>query len=252
MSTAKAILYEVDKDGHRKKDVALDLIVQFNPETLRISYANQIAPPRNTNPTASAGTGAGDQSNNASNQYLGGGSTRLSVQVWFDVTGQLPQGQQAETDVRQLTRKVAYFMKPQREPGSDNNAPGFPPRVCLEWGTFLFDGVMDSLEETLELFSSSGTPLRASVSFTLMKQEIQIAPQERPQPGGANLGGAAGTTPLFQAQAGATLQSITASAGVSADWQSVASANGIENPRQLEPGQLINVNLSGQVSGSFG
>ena len=34
------------------------------------------------------------------------------------------------------------------------------------------------------------------------------------------------------------------------DWQSIASANGIENPRMLAPGQLID--MSAGVSGGIG
>jgi hypothetical protein len=51
----------------------------------------------------------------------------------------------------------------------------------------------------------------------------------------------------------------SASFGDDADWQSIASANGIENPRLLQPGQLINLNArasssasaSGSASASF-
>jgi hypothetical protein len=39
------------------------------------------------------------------------------------------------------------------------------------------------------------------------------------------------------------LQSIAAQAGMGDNWQAIASANGIENPRILAPGQLINLNV---------
>ncbi|HWA26477.1 MAG TPA: LysM domain-containing protein, partial [Lacunisphaera sp.] len=54
---------------------------------------------------------------------------------------------------------------------------------------------------------------------------------------------AAGTKPLTPAPAGASLQSLADQAGVGGDWQDIARANGIENPRLLLPGQLIDLNL---------
>jgi hypothetical protein len=109
---------------------------------------------------------------------------------------------------------------------------------------------MESLEESLEFFSPDGVPLRASMSLSLAQQSFQFAfnkdfaPSQ--QPGGAGLpgGGAPGTQPLAAASAGTSLQGMTASAGIAADWQGVALANNIENPRILQPGQLINLNAS--------
>mgnify|MGYP003413274611 CR=1 FL=1 len=50
------------------------------------------------------------------------------------------------------------------------------------------------------------------------------------------------TAPLTPAPAGASLQSLADQAGVGGDWQDTARANGIENPRLLNPGQLIDLN----------
>jgi hypothetical protein len=40
----------------------------------------------------------------------------------------------------------------------------------------------------------------------------------------------------------------SANFGANADWQSIATANGIENPRLLQPGQLINMNARASAS----
>ena len=37
---------------------------------------------------------------------------------------------------------------------------------------------------------------------------------------------------------------MAASRGLGDNWQAIAAANGIENPRLLTPGQLINMNVS--------
>jgi hypothetical protein len=244
----KAKLIELDANGDAIMESPNNVTVQFNPETLRVTFAKYLVVPPNAGVTALPGEGTAETPRSASLLSAGQGTTRLSVQLWFDVTGVLPQGEEGQTDVRELTKKVAYFFIPQQ---SDNSETPVAWRaVRFSWGTFRFDGVMESLDETLEFFSKDGRPLRANMSLSLVKQEIQIAFEE-PTTGGAGLGGrAAGTTPLFQAQAGASLQAITAGAGVSASWQAVASANGIENPRLLEPGQLINLNVSAKTSAS--
>lgn len=209
--------------------------VQFNPETLKVSFANQVATPQ----------GAGDTSGSPSRQFVGAGTTKLSLQLWFDVTA-LPDTDQTD-DVRKLTEKVAYFITPEKE------KDGFvPPAVRFQWGTFQFDGLMDSMEESLEFFSGDGRPLRASVSVGLSQQKITKYAFGKPGKGaGGGAGGGApktpGTNPLAEAQAGVSLQAMADVQGAGGNWQAVASANGIENPRLLPPGQLIDFNVSVKV-----
>jgi hypothetical protein len=123
-----------------------------------------------------------------------------------------------------------------------------PPAVRFVWGSFQFDGLMDSLEETLEFFSQQGKPLRASCAVTLSQQKIQFAFRDTggPDAGGPGGGGGAstpGTKPLAQAPAGSTVQGLADSAG-KGDWQGIAAANGIENPRLLAAGALLDLNVS--------
>jgi phage tail-like protein len=73
--------------------------------------------------------------------------TRLRVELWFDVAGA------REDDVRRLTQPVAYFAR--------------VPATRFEWGTFRFDGHVEAVEETLELFSADGRPLRARMDLLL-------------------------------------------------------------------------------------
>jgi hypothetical protein len=50
------------------------------------------------------------------------------------------------------------------------------------------------------------------------------------------------------------VQGLADGQGKGNDWQSIAAANGIENPRMLQPGQLLDMNATVGVSGgaSFG
>jgi phage tail-like protein len=74
--------------------------------------------------------------------------TRLAFELWFDVASASP-----DDDVRRLTVSVAYFAK--------------APATRFQWGTFRFDGHVEALQESLELFSADGRPLRARVGLTL-------------------------------------------------------------------------------------
>ena len=71
------------------------------------------------------------------------GAARLELELWFE-----------GEDVRALTRRVAHF------------APPGPP-VRFVWGTFRFDGWVEALEETLDVFAPDGRPLRARLALSL-------------------------------------------------------------------------------------
>jgi len=229
----KAELRHFDPEFRTEKKEARATL-QFNPESLKVSFANQIQTP----------PGTGDQSGTPSRQFVGAGTTKLSLSVVFDANAPLAEGEAPVDDVRRLTQKVAYFITPQEQ-----GKTFIPPAVRFVWGSFQFDGIMDSLEETLDFFSSEGKPLRASMNLSLSQQRITKF-TFRPTagaPGGGPGGGAPsvpGTQPLTEAPAGATVQGLAAQAGFGDNWQAIASANGIENPRLLAPGQLINLNVA--------
>ena len=233
----KAELRELDAEFKNEINPDKKCQVQFNPETLKVSFANQVATP----------SGAGDQSGTPARQFVGAGTTKLSLQLWFDVSAPMPPGQQKEQDVRKLTAKVAYFITP--KPEGDKFVP---PAVRFIWGSFQFDGIMESMEESLEFFSSDGRPLRASVTVNLSQQKITEFTFRATSGPGATA--TPGTRPLTPAPAGSSVQSIADSQGKGDNWQDIAAANNIENPRLLQPGQLIDVNAGAgaSISGSFG
>lgn len=243
----RALFIELDATLENEKSGGQQATVQFNPETLKVSFANQLVQP----------AGGGDQRGQPARQFVGAGTTKLSLTLVLDVTAP-PYSDQGKTDVRELTQQVAYFITPQAAGGSTGGggAQGspaaqtqlVPPGVRFLWGSFKFDGMMDSLEENLEYFSPEGKPLRATLAVALSQQKITqfFDPNSATGGSGAALGGRspAGTRPLVAAPAGATLQALADAQGPSVSWQSIASANGIENPRQLGTGQLIDLNLS--------
>ena len=137
----KAELREMDADFKNEKNKEKWTKVQFNPETLKVSFANQLVSP----------DGGGDKTGPAPRQFVGAGTTKLSLQIWFDITVPQPDGLPVVDDVRKLTQRVAYFITPRQDPPGSNTF--FPPAVRFLWGSFQFDGLMDSLKESLEFFS---------------------------------------------------------------------------------------------------
>jgi hypothetical protein len=240
---AKATLRQLDADFKDEIEPSTWCTVQFNPDSLKVSFANQLIQP----------PGAGDQRGTSGRQFVGAGTTKLSTTLWFDVGSPQPAGSPTVDDVRKLTQKVAFFITPKPAPGKTDQYT--PPGVRFIWGSFQFDGLMDSLEETLEYFSPEGKPLRASLALTLSQQRFQFAFANTSGPtAGASPGSPStpGTLPLAQATSGSTLPSLADAAGIGASWQGIAAANGIENARLLDPGQLIDMSLQApQVSGGF-
>jgi hypothetical protein len=231
----RAKLVEMLPDESDIKPGGKSVEVQFNPESLKVTYANQVAE-KDKN---------GKQRGTPGLQFVGTSTSKLALQLWFDISRMPGGGEGAPADdVRRLTSEVAYFITPQKSPSDATKLT--PPLVRFEWGSFQFTGVLDSLEETLDFFSHDGLPLRASLSVSLTGQPIRdlkylsgVSGGAPPAPLGGGQRGPAGTTPFTPAAAGETVQSLSQNAGV--PWQQIATANGIENPRQLAVGQLLNL-----------
>lgn len=250
---AKASLIELESDFEHVASPGERLTVQFNPETLKVSFANQIVQP----------SGGADQRGTQGRQFVGAGTTKLTLTLWFDVTAPISDetSSQRLNDVRQLTKRVTHFITPKKttEKGKD---VWLPPGVRFLWGSFQFDGMLDSLEESLEFFSPDGRPLRASMGLAFSQQKIDEATFKLLGTGGGAGGpgtpSTPGTRPLARSTQGATIQALADARGVGGDWRQIAAANGIENPRRLVAGSLIDlqagvaggVGVGGGISGS--
>jgi hypothetical protein len=238
MTLEKAKLIEIEwRDAQEEatpKAGTEPLAVQFNPASLKVTYSNQVQ----TN----------DQSTSSAMQYVGKGESKLAIELIFDVSG--VDATDAK-DVRRMTQRVAYFMSTAEDTAGEE--PRFTvPGLRFQWGSFFFDGILVSMDETLELWSEDGNPLRATVALNMSQPGIQFKfsanAQATPPPQGAQGTAQSGTQPLTPAKQGDTLQGLVANAGTKADWKTVAARNGIENPRNLAPGTLVNLRGAARAS----
>ena len=228
----KAELVEIKKfsassDSLSQAESEHKLEVQFNPQSLKLNLSNQ-----NT---------GGDQPGGSTKQFVGSGSSKLSMELLFDSSA-------TGADVRAETQKVAYFVMAQEQDNKDDKRK--PPNVRFQWGSFIFEGVIDSMDETLDYFSEEGVPLRATVSLSLSRDDIVVLRGNARGGGAGNNTGA--TSPLDAARPGDSIASMAARIGASADWKAIASANDIDDPLRLEAGARINLNAKASASVKFG
>jgi Contractile injection system tube protein len=124
--------------------------VQFNPASLRLQMQNAVE--------------GGRTQTRPAEQYVGASSTTLSLELHFDTADEGTTDHPVNVQTR--TAKVAQFVLPRAK--GENKAP---PRVRFCWGDLVFDGVMTSFSEELDLFAQNGVPLRAKVSVSISKQD---------------------------------------------------------------------------------
>jgi hypothetical protein len=219
---AKAKLVEVRWTGDPPQAETVpggkEVPVQFNPQSLRLNFANE----DNSGSRSTPG------------QSTGSGTSKLTVELLFDTTVD-------GSDVRRNTENVAFFIK--ATPGQ-NNQPPAQPGLSFEWGSFIFRGIVKSMDETLDYFSDEGVPLRATLSLSIARPNIEFIPAPNRGSQGAAAGGqgTGATAPLEAARTNDNVQSVAARNGNSGDWKGIAAANNIDDPLRLSPGTLIDVN----------
>jgi hypothetical protein len=233
MALVKALL-EVIQGG----DPETKVVVHFNPQSLRVSYRT----------TGFAGTVNRKQQVEKQEvvaQQTGYGSD-LSMELLFDTS-------QSGDDVRGTTLKIVEMIQPNVKNGGTVDTAQPRPVVRFSWGTFLFIGTISSIDETIDLFSEQGKPLRATVNLSMSEVALERDTIPNPVPGtvsvtGQSLGGGAaiGTTPLTLSQAGDTLQNLVGRLASGGSWKAIANGNNIDNPRLIQPGTVLNLNVSGQ------
>ena len=256
MGLTKATLQKLSS-VEKGKLIGKPMPVQFNPTSLRLSIANK--------------TESGQALEVRTRQYLATGSSKLTMQLVFDTADEGTTGQPVSVQTR--TKLVTQFLLPEAQ-----GKKHAPPAVRFQWGEFLFDGIVDSATEDIDLFADTGTPLRAKVDITITGQsasdlKLQTgpgasrdagakapgalppalpgargAPSAQPQrsggggpagPGGAAGAGGSGANRTETANAGESAAAFAARQGLDpAAWRSFADQ--IDDPLSLPAGLSIN------------
>jgi Contractile injection system tube protein len=192
------------------------LTVHFNPASLVYSVENSVS----------------QQSSGPKKvQYVAQFSGKLTMDLQFDTTD-------SGSDVRTVTNQVAMFMQASGNasataqnsapPSDDGKSTGPPPKappvLCFQWGTYKFQGIMDSFKETIDFFSADGVALRALVSIGLSRQD-KVFDED------AKLSGPTKAGSLVPSSIGDSALSLATRGGDPNAMRQLGSDNGLESLR---------------------
>jgi hypothetical protein len=210
------------------------LLVHFNPASLKISLTNQIGdspPQQTTKPTA----------------------TKLDVELIFDTT-------QTGADVRETTKALRLMATATATEATQKPAKGKGggkpevehslQKITFSWGTAKYYGIIESLNETLDFWSSDGVPLRSTIQIGMKGAGDEFF-------SGTFKGASYSKTnpapplndfvpvPALPASTGAT--GAAAAGGDPGAGRMLAALNGVENMR-LPGGGALSASASGSVN----
>jgi len=109
-----------------------------------------------------------------------------------------------------------------------------PPLVQFCWGTFLFEGFVESLTLRYTMFLPNGKPCRATANLSMKqyisaKDQLQRNPRNSPD-----------HTKRRTVKMGETLALIAHEEyDDPAEWRRIADANGIMDPKDVKPGTVL-------------
>jgi len=104
-----------------------------------------------------------------------------------------------------------------------------PNLVMFEWGKTKFTGYVIDITQKFTMFSSGGTPLRATLDFTLKSAKKDDNVRNSPD-----------RTKYRTVHSGDMLFAFAnAEYGDCGEWRRIAEANGLDNPRRLRSGSSI-------------
>jgi nucleoid-associated protein YgaU len=170
-------------------------------------------------------------------QFVRGGGRTLSLDVFLDAYEQRDLGGRSIDDVTDLAESVYGLLTPTAETGA-------PPVCVFAWKDRRLQCVLERVSGRFTVFRADGAPLRATLSVSL-REYVDAAVVVRR---GAAALGEAGSTHVVQR--GDTLFAIAQkSYGNGNRWREIASANGIANPRKLEPGTVLVIPPAGGGGG---
>lgn len=171
-------------------------------------------------------------------QYISGEATELSLSLFLDTyvppkpPGMLSiigigGGSDASTDVSNITKQIA-------DATSIDGSLHRPPKVTFKWGSLNFNGVVTKFNHTYIMFTESGMPVRAKVNLTF-KSLISPTDTRRKSP--------------FESPDRSKYRTVRQGMGLwdianmeygDPDmWKVIARENGILNPLDVRPGQVV-------------
>ena len=171
-------------------------------------------------------------------EYTGGDNSSMTLDLFFDTVEPRKMGGRTVMDVREYVKKLQEFMTPSVAVNGSQNRHKRPPYLLFQWGDqYSFKSVLKTMSVRYTLFSQTGEPIRCTASVTLLSVESD---SEVNQPG---------TNPTSFSEPGHKRREVMPQDtlaliayqeyGNPGRWRHIAEANGIEDPQDLRPGQVL-------------
>lgn len=169
-------------------------------------------------------------------QYISGEATELSLSLFLDtyvpesssLLSVVPgMGGSSSTDVSAITKEIAQAV-------SIVGSLHRPPKVTFKWGSLNFEGVITKVNHTYTMFTESGMPVRAKVNLTFKslispEDSKRASPFESPD-----------RSKYRTIMEGMQLWNLAYTEyGDPEMWRVIAKENGIMNPLDIKPGQVV-------------
>lgn len=160
--------------------------------------------------------------------YSGGEAQSLSVSFLFDTTDH-----GGERDVRDEYQELVKMVMVDEGTIDPKTGFGEPPMCRFQWGSFLaFNAVISKVNQKFSYFAPNGTPVRAEVTVTFE----QAGEETR----GQNPTTRTEARKTWIVREGQTLDWIAFQEyGDVAQWRHIADTNGLMDPKELRPGQIL-------------
>lgn len=199
-------------DLHSKRSVAC----QFNPGEYTVTKKNA------WKVTAKTGENLGDV------EFGGGKPATLKFQLFFDTTHD-------GSDVRDKTKVLWDMMMVDENNKNPKTNVSEPPWCQFQWGdTNSFTAVITNIMQKFTLFLNDGTPVRATLKVTFQQvKDEKVFPAQNPT-------SRSEAKKIWRVREGQTLDWIAYQEyGDPAQWRHIAETNNLTNPRDLRPGQVL-------------
>jgi nucleoid-associated protein YgaU len=155
-------------------------------------------------------------------QFVNGEADTLSMDLYFDT-----HTDGADRPVNEVTDKIASLMR-------IDSKTHAPPRVRFHWGPIDFVAVIERISQKFTMFRADGMPVRATlnVSFTQYKtlaEELNDPARESSDKTKRRVMSADDSVWLLAQREYGDIRL----------WRHIAVASGLDDPRSIEPGDVL-------------
>lgn len=228
--TNQKAIFRIYKNKEGKQE---DIPVLFNPAQYVIRKSVQYE-------NSSDMSAKENKKSNKRKNYKGSKDQTLSVELFFDTSEKTTISQkqlvtEEATDVSIYTNKILEMTEVQPDASTEEGKTK-PPLVGFIWGSTTFIGHVESVDITYTMFTGNGMPVRAKVNISIGKDSAQEY--------------ASASGPIIQEQVKTISRNISnyiellkLSRETGYSFSSICSENNIRDPLNVEPGQLVTIEL---------